>query len=154
MRRFLQCSCLATVLALSSVTAWAQAKGPLVGAWKVTAIENPGGAPLLNPQPGLYIFTQRHYSAVRLNGTKPLPDYPSNDVATPADKAAVFDMLYMNTGSYSVSSNRLTMSPMVAKSAFAMQPGRTLEYEFTVKGDTLTLVQKPKGPGLTLVRVE
>ena len=42
----------------------------------------------------------------------------------------------------------------MAKSAFAMAPGRNVQYEFTVKGDTLTLVQKPKGPGLKFVRVE
>ena len=35
-----------------------------------------------------------------------------------------------------------------------MLPGRTLEYEFTVKGDVLTLVQKPSGPGLKFVRLE
>jgi hypothetical protein len=43
---------------------------------------------------------------------------------------------------------------MVAKSAFAMAPGRTLQYEFTVKGDVLTLTQKPTGPGLKFIRVE
>jgi hypothetical protein len=138
---------------LSAKTADAQ-KGPLVGAWKVTEIENPGSPPLTNPQAGLYLFTEKHYSAVRLNGSKPLPSYPSNDVATDADKVAVFNMLYLNTGAYAVSGNKLTLSPQVAKSAFAMMPGRTLEYEFTVKGDTLTLVQKPQGPGLKFVRVE
>ncbi|HKA45278.1 MAG TPA: lipocalin-like domain-containing protein [Burkholderiales bacterium] len=142
------------VLALAATTVHSQTKNPLMGAWKVTEIANPDGPPLTSPQAGLYLFTEKHYSAVRLNGSKPLPSYPSNDVATDADKVAVFNMLYMNTGSYTVSGNKLTLSPTVAKSAFAMEPGRTLEYEFTVKGDTLTLVQKPKGPGLKFVRVE
>lgn len=142
------------VLALTATTVHGQTKNPLMGAWKVTEIANPDSPPLTNPQAGLYLFTEKHYSAVRLNGAKPLPAYPSNDVATDADKVAVFNMLYLNTGSYTVSGNTLTLSPSVAKSAFAMQPGRTIEYEFTVKGDTLTLVQKPKGPGLKFVRVE
>ena len=142
------------VLALTATTVYGQTKNPLMGAWKVTEIANPDSPPLTNPQAGLYLFTEKHYSAVRLNGAKPLPAYPSNDVATDADKVAVFNMLYMNTGSYTVSGNTLTLSPSVAKSAFAMQPGRTIEYEFTMKGDTLTLVQKPKGPGLKFVRVE
>lgn len=152
MRRLLEI--IVCVLALAATTAYGQAKNPLMGAWKVTEIANPGGPPLTNPQAGLYLFTEKHYSAVRLNGTKPLPSYPSNDVATDADKVAVFNILYMNTGGYTVSGNSLTLSPMVAKSAFAMAPGRTLEYEFTVKGDVLTLVQKPKGPGLKFIRVE
>ena len=33
------------------------AKNPLMGAWKVTEIADTNGAPITNPQPGLYIFT-------------------------------------------------------------------------------------------------
>ena len=110
--------------------------------------------PLTNPQPGLYIFTEKHYSAVRLNGTKPLPGYASNDAATDAEKVASFNTIYVNSGGYTVSGNMLTLSPMVAKSAFAMEPGRTLQYEFTISGNALTLTQKPSGPGLKFVRVE
>ena len=142
------------VFALTATTVHGQMKNPLMGAWKVTEIANPNSPPLTNPQAGLYLFTEKHYSAVRLNGTKPLPHYPSNDVATDADKVAVFNILYMNTGSYTVSGNMLTANPVVAKSAFAMAPGRTLQYEFTVNGDVLTLVQKPSGPGLRFIRVE
>ena len=122
-------------LALASTSVHGQAKNPLVGAWKVTEIANPGSPPLSNPQGGLYVFTQK-------------PAYPSNDVATDADKVAVFNMLYLNAGGYTVSGNMLTLSPTIAKSAFAMEPGRTIQYEFTVNGDTLTLFQKPNGPGL------
>jgi hypothetical protein len=152
MRRLLEIT--ACVLALAATTAYGQAKNPLIGAWKVTEIANPNSPPLANPQAGLYLFTEKHYSAVRLNGEKPLPTYPSNDKATDADKVAVFNMLYLNTGGYTVSGNKLTLSPMVAKSAFAMAPGRTLQYEFTVNGDVLTLTQKPSGPGLKFIRVE
>ena len=125
-----------------------------MGAWKVTEIANPGSPPLTSPQPGLYIFTEKHYSAVRLNGTKPLPSYASNDAATDAEKIASFNTIYVNTGGYTVNGNMLTLSPVVAKSAFAMEPGRTLNFEFTITGNTLTLVQKPSGPGLKFVRVE
>ena len=141
-------------VSLTATTVYGQTKNPLVGAWKVTEIANPKGPPLTNPQAGLYLFTEKHYSAVRLNGEKPLPSYPSNDVATDADKVAVFNMLYMNTGGYTVSGNMLTLSPTVAKSAFAMAPGRTLQYEFAVNGNMLTLTQKPTGPGLKFIRVE
>src|SRR6185295_14544830 len=95
------------VCALTATGVYAQSKNPLAGAWRVAEIENPGGKPNTNPQPGLYLFNEKHYSAVRLNGSKPLPSYPSNDVATDADKVAVFDILYMNTGTYSVSGNLL-----------------------------------------------
>jgi len=142
------------VLALTATTVFAQMKNPLMGAWKVTEIANPNSPPLTNPQAGQYLFTEKHYSAIRLNGTKPLPNYPSNDKATDADKVAVFNMLYMNTGTYTVSGNTLILSPTVAKSAFAMAPGRTLQYEFAVNGDILTLTQKPAGPALKFIRLE
>lgn len=140
-----------------TVTVYGQtskAHNPLVGAWKVTEIADPNQSPITNPQPSLYLFAERHYSAVRINGTKPLPDYPSNDKATDADKVAVFNALYLNGGTYTVNGNVLTTGPFVAKSAFAMAPGRTTQYEFTMNGNVLTLAQKPQGTVLKLVRLE
>ena len=70
------------VFALTATTVYGQMKNPLMGAWKVTEIANPNSPPLTNPQAGLYLFTEKHYSAVRLNGEKPLPTYPSNSSAS------------------------------------------------------------------------
>ena len=145
------------ILTLTVYAQYGQApakKNPLMGAWKVTEYTNPNQPTITNPQPGIYVFSEKHYSAVRIQGTKPLPDYPSNDKATDADKVAVFNALYMNTGAYSVSGNKLTTMPQVAKSAFAMAPGRTTDYEFTISGNTLTLAQKPEGPVVKFTRVE
>jgi hypothetical protein len=142
-----------TLAALAPTTGHAQAKNPLMGAWKVTEVTNPGQPTITNVQPGLYVFSEKHYSAVRIQGTRPLPAYPSNDKATQADKAQVFDSLYMNTGGYTVSGNTLTTMPQVAKSAFAMAPGRKTEYNFTISGNTLTLTQKD-GPTVKFVRAE
>ena len=64
----------------------------LVGAWRVTEFADANAAPITNPQPGLYIFTRQHYSFARVQGTRPLPAYPSNDKATDADKVAVFNI--------------------------------------------------------------
>jgi len=125
----------------------------LVGAWRVTEIADANGPPIANPQPGLYIFTRQHYSFVRINGTKPLPGYPSNDRATDADKVTVFNSLYLNSGTYTVTANMLATKAMVAKSAFAIGgPGN--QYEFSVNGNTLVLTQKPSGAVIKLVRVE
>src|SRR5262245_28261119 len=88
-----------------AVLVYAQSPGkanPLVGAWKVTEITDGNGPPITSPQPGLYIFAAKHYSFARINGTKPLPAYPSNDKATDADKVAVFNALYLNSGTYTV----------------------------------------------------
>jgi hypothetical protein len=131
------------------------AHNPLVGAWRITEIADTGKPPLTTPQPGLYIFTPKHYSFIRINGTKPLPDYPSNDKATDAEKVTVFNTIYMQSGSYTVKDNVLSVKVLVAKSAFAMAaPGN--QFDVAISGDTLTLTltQKPNGPALKMVRVE
>ena len=155
MRRLIETTLLG--LFVFAATAYGQAPkahNPLVGAWKVTEIADPNRPAITNPQPSLYIFAERHYTATRINGTKPLPDYPSNDKATDADKVGVFNALYLNGGGYTVNGNILTTSPFVAKSAFAMAAGRTTQYEFTLNGNVLTLAQKPEGTVLKLVRLE
>ena len=128
-------------------------QNPLVGAWRVTELVEPNRPPITSPPPGLYVFAKQHYSMIRINGTKPLPEYPSNDKATEADKVAVFNALYLNSGTYTVTGNVLATKSIVAKSAFAMAgPGN--RFEFTVNGDALVLTQKPSGAIIKLVRVE
>ena len=132
--------------------AQAPAANPLVGAWRVAEFAD-ANSKIANPQPGLYVFTRQHYSFARIQGTRPLPDYPSNDKATDADKVAVFNALYLNTGTYTVTGNTLATKAMVAKSKFAIG-GAGNQYEFAVSGNTLTLTQKPAGAVLKLTRLE
>jgi len=125
---------------------------PLVGAWRVSEFADANGT-ITNPQPGLYIFARQHYSFTRIQGTRPLPDYPSNDKATDADKVAVFNALYLNTGTYTVTGNSVATKAMVAKSKFAIG-GAGNQYDFAVTGNTLVLTQKPSGAVIKLVRLE
>ena len=99
---------LAVFVAVTTLSGQAVPVNPLVGAWKVD------GA-----QPGLYVFTKQHYSFARIQG-EPLPDYPSNDKATDAQKVAVFNTLYLNSGTYTVNGNMLATKAMMAKSKFAI----------------------------------
>ena len=132
----------AVLVAAGTVSGQSGPTNPLVGAWKVESA-----------QPGLYIFTKQHYSFARVQGDKPLPDYPSNDKASDADKVNVFNALYLNTGTYTVTGNTLATKAMVAKSKFAIG-GAGNQYEFTISGNALTLTQKPSGAGLKLTRLE
>ena len=132
---------LAFVVAAATVSGQSAPANPLIGAWKVD------GA-----QPGLYIFAKQHYSFARVQG-EPLPDYPSNDKATDAQKVAVFNTLYLNSGTYTVTGNTLATKAMMAKSKFAIG-GAGNQYEFAVSGNSLTLTQKPSGATLKLTRLE
>src|SRR5437016_11173026 len=120
MRRFIAFAFVALSVVVLVYGQSTSSRNPLVGAWKVTEIADGNGAPITNPQPGLYIFTGQHYSFARINGTKPLPGYPSNDKATDAEKVTVFNSLYLNTGTYTVTGNVLATKAMVAKSALAI----------------------------------
>ena len=132
---------LALVVAAATLSGQSGAANPLIGAWKVESA-----------QPGLYIFTKQHYSFSRVQG-EPLPDYPSNDKATDAQKVAVFNTLYLNSGTYTVTGNMLATKAMMAKSKFAIGGGGN-QYEFAVSGNSLTLTQKPSGAVLKLTRLE
>jgi len=65
----------------------------------------------------------------------------------------VFNALYLNTGTYTVTGNMLATKAMVAKSKFAIG-GAGNQYEFTISGNSLTLTQKPSGAVLKLTRLE
>ena len=143
-------------LVVVAVTVYGQsspAGTSLVGAWRVTEFADANAAPITNPQPGLYIFTRQHYSFARIQGTRPLPTYPSNDKATDADKVAVFNALYLNAGAYTVTGNTLATKAAVAKSAFAIGSAGN-QYKFNVTGNNLVLTQKPSGAVIRLVRLE
>jgi lipopolysaccharide export system protein LptA len=66
---------------------------------------------------------------------------------------AVFNALYMNTGSYTVTGNKLATKAMVAKSKFAIG-GNGNQYDFTLTGNNLVLTQRPAGAVIKLVRLE
>ena len=144
---------LASFAIVTAVQAQSHAANPLVGTWRIAEIADANKPPLTEPQPGLYIFTPKHYSMVRINGTKPLPDYPSNDKATDADKVAVFNALYLQSGTYTLKDNILSIKALVAKSAFAMTAAGN-QYDVAISGNTLVLTLKRDSSSVKLVRVE
>ena len=78
MRRFIASASVALFVVVLVYGQSTSNRTPLVGAWKVTEIADGNGAPITNPQPGLYIFAGQHYSFARINGTKPLPASDAN----------------------------------------------------------------------------
>jgi hypothetical protein len=133
---------LAFVVAAATVSGQSPAANPLVGAWSVD-----------DAQAGLYVFTKSHYSFVRVQAGRSLPDYPSNDKATEADKAAVFDALFVNAGTYTVTGNTFTTHVTMAKSKYVIGGGPN-QFDFAITGDSLTLTSRPAGAVLKLRRLE
>ncbi len=143
---------------------------PLHGVWSMTAISGDGGATIDPSQPGLFIFTEGHYSAVYSLGADPRPLSAAGFDATSEEKVAQYDTIIVNTGTYEASGSTITFRPMVAKSPEFIGGHSTMEFQLRKtgqKGDMLTLtvqsvvaadgVSSPPdelAPSMTLRRIE
>ena len=103
-------SLVVAVVVLTSLPA-AQQGSSLKGAWRVVEVTTGDGKTNSNPEPGLYIFTERHYSIMRVTQ----PRAPLSQDPTVQEKVAAFDPFMANSGSYEVTGNQLVAQPMVAK---------------------------------------
>src|SRR5690349_8395094 len=106
---------IALLVGLIAAFGFAQAKkttgNSLVGTWKVAETTAANGEKIANPQPGLYIFTPKYYSAMSVTGTKPRPKYEQGK-ATDAEKVATFDAFAANSGTYTFSGTVLKTRPI------------------------------------------
>ena len=151
----------------------AQSQAGIRGVWRVAEITAAGAAgpsgvvPTVgrtntNPQPGLYIFTGRHFSIQRVTSTAPRPDLPQNLSQAPdALLAEVWGAYQGSSGTYEIEGDRLITRSTVAKNPFIMAPDAVQEFTFRIQGDNLwlTLTRSPTGPvtntgTIKLVRVE
>jgi len=120
MKRFVLLSA-ALVIAGSGSAVIAQQSAPLLrGVWSVVEISGGPEGVDSRPQPGLFIFTDRHYSFMRVTGAKPRPKFQSNATATDSEKVATYDAFFAQAGTYQVSGSTVTTRPVVAKADFPM----------------------------------
>lgn len=145
MRRFVFAA-LALTLTVACQSAPAEEANPLVGAWRITEMTTASpdsSSTISNPQPGLYLFTETHYSMmyVPTGEQRPLDegDTPMLGAFTPTDaeKIASWETFIANSGSYEVSGSTLTTRPMVAKSANLMASGGPLTMTYELMGDNM-----------------
>jgi hypothetical protein len=157
------------IIVATTAVGFSQAKpsASIQGVWKVVEIVTTGANPATNanPQPSLYIFTNRHYSLISVNGTQVRPDVQAaKDPAklTDAEKLARYEMwnsFSANSGTYEVKGTTLTRRPLVAKNVNVMT-GPPVVAESRLEGNTLTLTaQSASGQPVsetrtTLTRVE
>jgi hypothetical protein len=144
------------LVAAHSVTAQLRGAWKLVEATQVgrdTTIENK------SPQPGLVLFTGRHYSFMFVEGSAQRVPFADPARPTDAEKLRAFDTFAGHSGSYSVQDSTLEMTVVVAKSPSMMGTElRTSFARFTYRivGDTLWLTRRsPAGiVRMKLVRSE
>jgi hypothetical protein len=111
----------------------------LKGVWQVSEVTTTGptAATTSSPQPGLYIFTGKYYSAVVVTGDTPRPDL--SEKPTDAELLAAYTPFRGQSGTYEVSGTTVTLHPMVAKAPNVMHPDSVFTYSFKWEGKTLAL---------------
>ena len=102
------------------VAAQTPGRKPMEGAWKVAEIATTGAAPSNNPnpQPGLFIFGQRHYSIMWVPGNQPRGLSKAAD-ETNEEKLQAYDSFLANAGTYEVS------GPMINDPSFGRHESPT-----------------------------
>jgi hypothetical protein len=134
------------IVSLAVLTAGLGAQGgtrkQIEGIWKVTAIVVTGAdaSNVANAQPGLLIFTGRHYSMMYVTGNQPRAPFKAEE-PTKDEKLAAFDSMVANSGTYELSGTSLTVRPVVARNPGFMTGGFD-KYQFRIEGNTMTLTEK------------
>ncbi len=117
-----------------------QEANPLVGAWLIVeTTRTTADSAWVNedPQPGLYVFTDRHFSIMLIPGDSVRGNlFPS---APPEQRLAAFEDFIADAGSYVATDTLLTMRNLIAKIPDVMNSGAGGPYRYWLEGDTLTL---------------
>jgi Lipocalin-like domain len=121
----------------------------LVGVWRVVEVTTTGdnARTISSPQPGIRIFTQRHYSFNAVTGDKPRPELPPPGKATDKQLADAFGPFIANTGTYDIKGDEIHHRPIAAKAPNAMQSGVVFLDTYKLDGDTLWMTQKSGANG-------
>lgn len=132
----------------------------LEGVWKVIHIRSVwGGNENVNaaPQPGLAIFTKRHYSMVWIPTAQSRKPSAKRWFPTDGEKIHDFNTVIVNSGTYGLKDSILTTYPVVAKTPEFM--GGWAAFNCRVSGDSLWLTgtdifscDNVRDPGVDQVR--
>ena len=117
------------------------------GAWTINSED--GGY-----QRGLYIFTESHYSIMRVRGGQERA-VAAGETATDAEIIEAYNTFTANSGRYTLEGDQLTSQAYMAKAPYYMVgfPDNSTTRTVTVDGDTMTWTNA-NGDTLTLTRRE
>src|SRR6185503_161410 len=144
-----------TVVALVAF-AWTPLHGQsLCGVWKpVEVVIDRGpeaGRHTTDVQPGLFIFSQTHYSGMQVRGFQPRPQL--GDTPTDEERGRAFTPFTANAGTYVLEDSLLTMTPVVSKNPSQMTGGAVTD-RVRVVADTLWFISASGERRNKWVRIE
>jgi hypothetical protein len=151
------------ILALTTPV-FGQSKSTLQGVWRVAEVTTTGPNASTNksPQPGVYIFTAKHYSFVRDTASEVRPAIKAAANITPAEAVATLNPFFAQSGTYEVSGSTLKTTSIVAlRPPQQGKYGGSNTWSFKLQGDTLWVTQAlaretpvPNPATIRLTRIE
>jgi hypothetical protein len=122
-------------------------ENPLLGTWiitETTVTQLSGTSVNENPQPGLVIFTDRHFSIVLIPGGERAPFSADR---TDTERLAAYDNLIVDAGTYERTDSTFTIANIVAKVPSVMPPHSTgnLTFGYSSGGDADFLILTLRG---------
>jgi hypothetical protein len=148
-------SIVVAMLTLCVVASRVEAQAQTVkGVWRVVAVTGADGKTDTAPQPGLYVFTDRHYSIQRVTASAPRPPLPAQN-ASEKELAAAFGPYTANSGTYEVKGATLTTKPIVAKNPSVMT-GTSQQSELRFESTSVLHVTSTNaaGTGKTVMKLQ
>ena len=116
----------------------------LRGVWRVTQVTFTGpNARTITAQPGLFMFTERHFSTMRVNNDTARTNLPTPAKATDQEVAAAARAFTAFAGTYEVVGDELrTNSSVELVPNNTRSEGFPRTFNYKLDGKTLQLVQK------------
>jgi hypothetical protein len=116
-------------------------RNPFVGAWVISraSITDPGGTTVNDsPEPGLYIFTGRHFSNMLIPGAERAP---FSRERTEDERLEAYDNFIADAGTYEYTDTTLTVRNIIAKVPNVMPPYASgpVTYHWRLDGEALVL---------------
>ena len=132
------------------------------GAWQVLTMSLTTGEQTtrnVSPQPGLVLFTERHYSLMYVEGAAARKMFSDPARPTDAEKLDAYETFVGHSGTYAVADSIIAMSVVVAKLPNLTGPelrNTFARFAYERRGDTLRLTRRSPRAVFTmlLLRVE
>ena len=124
----------------------------LVGVWRIveTTINASGETTVIrDPQPGLYIFTERHFSTMLVPGRESRA--PFSAARTDAERLSAYDNFIADAGTYELQGSTVVTNNVIAKIPNGMDA--TIPYRYSFENQELLLILEsawaPPGGSIT-----
>ena len=119
------------------------------GAWRLSMYDlDYRESPDLDPPPGIFIFAQKHYSAIYPYDDEGMLEYAERWSPTDQERLKRFGELIFNAGTYEVDGTQIKMRPMVAKDPDLIGGYIIFDYEWSGEKLILTWVDEYSSDGV------